>query len=61
MDWEVKILHVFREANRAADGLVNIGCDGHGLKIFDEGPPTQIGQLLADDVRGISFRRHVAV
>lgn len=39
LDWEVNVSHVFREANRVADGLANLGCICNGLRIFLEGPP----------------------
>lgn len=33
-DWEVKIYHVYREANKCADVLANMGCDLAGTEVI---------------------------
>jgi hypothetical protein len=59
--WEVHIVHVFREANRCADMLANIGCEGiEGIEFFEE-PPTRVRQIVDDDIRGVSFPRIIVL
>jgi ribonuclease HI len=54
LSWEVRITHVFREANRCADVLANIGSEGqHGIVFFDN-PPYQVAQVFYDDCMGVS-------
>jgi hypothetical protein len=59
--WEVQIIHVFREANRCADILANIGSEG--ISGFDvlETPPARVRQIVDDDCRGVSFPRVISV
>ncbi|GAU30604.1 hypothetical protein TSUD_392950 [Trifolium subterraneum] len=61
LDWSVKICHFYREANRCADMLANMGCvHNHGTLIYNQ-PLTNLRQLLDDDNRGVSFLRLVAL
>jgi hypothetical protein len=53
---EVRINHVFREANRCANMLANIGCDSLDI-VFFEHPPSEVIQILDDDFKGVSFLR----
>ncbi|CAL1397227.1 unnamed protein product [Linum trigynum] len=58
-NWLVRIVHTYREGNRAADWLSK-----HSL-IYPYGmhelsnPPREIGQILRDDFMGVSFERQV--
>ncbi|KAL2932186.1 hypothetical protein RDABS01_037596, partial [Bienertia sinuspersici] len=38
--WEVKLTHCYREGNRVADKLANIGVAQSDLLIFHQSPPT---------------------
>ncbi|MCH94985.1 putative non-LTR retroelement reverse transcriptase, partial [Trifolium medium] len=59
--WEVKIIHVFREANRCADMLANMGSEGPiGFEFFAN-PPPRVMQIVDDDIRGVSFPRLISV
>jgi ribonuclease HI len=61
LDWSVKICHIYREANRCADMLANMGCvHNHGTLSYHQ-PPTDLMQVLDDDIRGVSFPRLVAL
>jgi hypothetical protein len=46
LSWEVRITHVFREANRCADVLANIGSKGQHDIVFFENPPSQVTQVF---------------
>jgi hypothetical protein len=53
---EVRIIHVFREANRCADMLANMGCSNTtGSIVYFEHPPAEVIQIVDDDYRGVSF------
>jgi hypothetical protein len=52
---EVRITHVFREANRCADMLANMGCSNTDNIIYFEYPPAEVIQIVDDDYRGVSF------
>jgi hypothetical protein len=54
---EVWIIHVFREVNRCADMLANIGCSNIGSIVYFEHPPAEVIQIVDDDYRGASFPR----
>jgi ribonuclease HI len=59
--WEVRIIHVYREVNRCADMLANMGSDDiSGIEFFDN-PPSKVLQIVDDDVRGVSFPRLISV
>jgi ribonuclease HI len=53
--WEVKIIHVYREANRCADMLANMGSEGIGGIEFFVNPPDRVRQIVREDSRGVSF------
>lgn len=58
-DWIVWVSHVYREANRLADGLANyaftLTLDFLALDVA----PSVVESLVEDDVRGASVPRHV--
>lgn len=58
-DWRVRVKHVYREANRCADVLANLGCDQEGQMHLYEHPPSKISQLLLADVVGVATPRVV--
>jgi ribonuclease HI len=61
LDWNVKIKHIYREANRGADMLTNIGCfHGIGLLVYHQ-PPSQLIQVLEVDIKGVSFPHRVVL
>ncbi|KAK2385847.1 heat shock 70 kDa protein [Trifolium repens] len=59
--WEVRIIHVFREANRCADVLANMGSEGTSEIDFFVSPPSRARQIVEDDARGVSFPRLISV
>lgn len=51
--WEVRVQHVFREANFCTNHLARLGARLHDkVKIWAE-PPTEMGSLLLKDVLGV--------
>jgi ribonuclease HI len=58
---EVRITHVFREANRCADMLANMGCSNIDNILYFEYPPVEVMQIVDDDYRGVSFPRLVSL
>lgn len=61
IDWNVCVSHIFREANKCADVLANLGCEvGSHLVIFER-LPVQLAQVLLADVMGVSTPRLVHV
>jgi ribonuclease HI len=60
-NWEVNINHVFQETNRCVDMLANMGCDDtNGIEFF-KNPPSRVVQIVADDIRGVSFARLISL
>jgi hypothetical protein len=54
-------MHLYREANRCADMLANMGSEGvSGIEFFER-PPSRVLQIVEDDVRGVSFPRLISV
>lgn len=59
MEWEIKICHLYREANCCADALTNMSCDSDdALQVF-ELCLSQISHLIFVDVIGVSTPRLV--
>jgi hypothetical protein len=53
--WEVRIILLFREVNKCADMLANMGSEGiNGIEFF-ENPPTRVTQVVDGDIMGVSF------
>lgn len=52
-------MHVYREANKCADCLANIGCDQQQALEFYVQPPLVLEVLLDNDVRGVFTPRLV--
>jgi ribonuclease HI len=59
--WEVRIIHIFREANRCADMLANMGCESSSGTVYFDKPPSRVAQIVEDDIRGVSFPRLISV
>lgn len=55
--WEVQILHVYRESNRAADWLANYGVAQLLPTILHTSAPPGLRSILDEDFRGVSFPR----
>lgn len=60
-DGEVSLHHIFREANKCADVLANLGFELYMAKVEFDSPPSIVQQVMFDDFRGISFPRLVTV
>ncbi|XP_057419026.1 uncharacterized protein LOC130713258 [Lotus japonicus] len=59
--WEVRVVHVRREANQVADCLANMAHDlTLGIHVIERAPPNCSSLLLAD-VSGVSFPRSTRV
>jgi hypothetical protein len=59
--WEIRILHMFKEANRCADMLASMGSESPSGIEFFASPPPRVMQIVEDDVRGVSFRHLISV
>jgi hypothetical protein len=53
----VEVHHTYREANKCADGLTNMGCTlDYNIRIFDS-CPSQLAELFNADNMGITTPR----
>ncbi|KAL1192981.1 putative ribonuclease H protein [Cardamine amara subsp. amara] len=60
-NWNVQITHVYREANRLADGLANYAFSlDLGFHYF-ELAPSCVEVILSEDARGTAFPQQVCV
>lgn len=60
-DWSVRISHVYREANRLADGLANYAfLLPLGFHLFNS-TPDSVMSIVHDDVAGSAYPRNVQV
>ncbi|KAG7586822.1 Ribonuclease H domain [Arabidopsis thaliana x Arabidopsis arenosa] len=60
-DWIVRISHVYREANRLADGLANYAFSLRlGFHLL-ESVPSCVASVVLDDVRGTAISRQVCI
>ena len=55
--WEVKIVHVYREGNRAADWLANLGVSQLLPTILHSSAPSGLCPILQEDLQGVSIPR----
>jgi hypothetical protein len=60
-EWEVKISHVYRESNRCADALANIGCPLNHNILFYVDCPVEIRYIMSADVLGMTTPRMIVV
>ncbi|KAK7267371.1 hypothetical protein RIF29_20042 [Crotalaria pallida] len=59
LPWQVSVQHIYREANKCADAMANIGCNSDwGISFFDN-PPPQVASLMLFDVMGGSSPRFI--
>lgn len=58
-DWVVKVIHVFREGNRAADWLANHGVDQSVAAAVLESAPLELHRIVIEDARGVTTPRLV--
>lgn len=60
-NWDVSVIHAYREANRVADCLANLSLQqGYGLQTL-EVAPHDFQDLVIDDILGVSFPRAIYV
>jgi ribonuclease HI len=58
--WNIKIRHVYREANRVADALATLGCQQDACNLF-EAPPLGVDQLCSFDSSGVTTPRFISM
>ena len=56
-DWEVKVNHCFRETNRVADALANLGIGLNCEFIYFNEPPSEVSSSLFADRVGAKYPR----
>jgi ribonuclease HI len=61
LDWNVTISHTYREANKCADALANLGCSLSYDLIFYDTCPDSMSHLFAYDNLGIATPRVITV
>jgi hypothetical protein len=59
--WEIRITHVYREANRCANMLANMRSEGVSGIAYFENPPPSVVQIVENDVRGVIFPRLISL
>ena len=58
---QVRVAHVYREANRCASFLAKKGCCmREDFVIFDVSPSDELDKLLVSDINGLYYYRQVA-
>jgi ribonuclease HI len=61
LNWDIEITHSYREANKCADALANVGCSlGRDIVFYDVCPPF-LSHFLVEDNLGITTPRLVSV
>jgi hypothetical protein len=61
LDWEVVVKHSYREANKCADVLADIGCTLESHIMYYESCPSECHLVWSDDVLGIATPRLIPV
>jgi hypothetical protein len=62
IEWDVKVCHTYREANRYADAFAHIWCELGSSMIFYESYPTQITHIFLDCKTEISIQaNHIVI
>lgn len=59
-NWEVQVLHIFRETNRCADYLANLGHSGSFDCVNYSEAPSNLKMMPDDDARGVCLPMTVA-
>ena len=57
--WEVRMAHCYREGNKVADRLANMGVVQRISMMYHEAPPPDISTLLREDIMGVTTPRLV--
>jgi 3-mercaptopyruvate sulfurtransferase SseA len=57
MDWTIEISHTYREANKCADAMANLGCSLDYDIVFYDMCPDSICEIFTNDNKGISTPR----
>lgn len=52
-EWRVKLVHVFREGNCAADWLANLGVAHNSNVVVFNNVPSELGRIIMEDARGV--------
>jgi ribonuclease HI len=60
-DWSVDITHIYREANKCADAMANLGCARDFVFEFFVSCPSHVSDLYNLDLLGIPTPRLVCV
>lgn len=58
-DWEVRLVHCYREGNRAADWLANQGVELDDRLQVITTIPNALGRILDEDLTGMAWPRLV--
>jgi hypothetical protein len=53
-NWNVKVMHEYREAKKCADAHANIGCNLDHEVIFYDVSPVEVKEILLADAMGIA-------
>jgi hypothetical protein len=62
LDWEIRICHIYCEANACANTLANMGCDQEpGLHVYEQQCPASLSSLLLMDVMDIATSRVISI
>lgn len=56
-DWVTRIVHIYREGNRAADWLANHGVAQSLRTVILEDVPLALVRIIDEDIRGVAFPR----
>lgn len=55
--WEVRVVHIYREANKCADALAALACDQRVPMLLFPSVPNGIANIVANDLSGVSTPR----
>ena len=58
-EWEVKVTHCYREANRAADWLANFGVTSQEKFVMLQAVPRDLHAVLLEDLGGVAWPRWI--
>lgn len=55
--WETRLRHCYREGNKVADKLANLGVGQEERLLFFDNPPRELTSLLREDFEGVTTPR----
>jgi ribonuclease HI len=61
VDWSVEVSHSHREANKCADVMANIGCSLNYDVVFYDNCASQLAEIYAADLMGITTPRLISL